>query len=469
MKPFATARNAAEIFFPQRVRLQLHQHGFSPVAPDKMVSTNAEVKSGGVAVKILRKLTSISVSPSQLMQLTEMIGTELKEIRDRQAAEYLDETLEPDVPKPPRVAAIATDGGRIFTRAENAGRGVHDAAWKETKIANLTSLSSQPCEVDPHPELPGCFGDKTSVGKLVREIKSIRNEAAGDTTVHSTADDTAADDASKRLVLPLQLESARQGDAPDESDESACGSKSKPQSKSKSLRPKRLVRTCVASMCSSDEFGPMVAAEAKRRRFFEAGRRAFLGDGLAWNWTLQKRHFRDFEPIVDFVHPMTYIFEASRVVDSDGGEWALCERWLEASWRGNIASVLEELRRWQTSHPSPPGETLAKTDGRSIVARAVTYLSNNESRMNYPKYRRAGLPVTSAMVESLIKEFNYRVKGTEKSWNRLRGCEAILQVRNAVLCDDRDRLSEFILSRPGSAYYRPSTAKRASQASTVAA
>ena len=172
-----------------------------------MVSTNAEVKSGGVAVKILRKLTSISVSPSQLMQLTEMIGTELKEIRDRQAAEYLDETLEPDVPKPPRVAAI--DGGRIFTRAENAGRGVHDAAWKETKIANLTSLSSQPCEVDPHPELPGCFGDKTSVGKLVREIKSIRNEAADDTTVHSTADDTAADDASKRLVLPLQLESDR--------------------------------------------------------------------------------------------------------------------------------------------------------------------------------------------------------------------------------------------------------------------
>ena len=429
-----------------------------------MVSTNAEVKSGGVAVKILRKLTSISVSPSQLMQLTEMIGTELKEIRDRQAAEYLDETLEPGVPKPPRVAAI--DGGRIFTRAENADRGVHDAAWKETKIANLTSLSSQPCEVDPHPELPGCFGDKTSVGKLVREIKSIRNEAADDTTVHSTADDTAADDASKRLVLPLQLESDRQGDAPDES---ACGSKSKPQSKSKSLRPKRLVRTCVASLCSSEEFGPMVAAEAKRRRFFEAGRRAFLGDGLAWNWTLQKRHFRDFEPIVDFVHPMTYIFEASRVVDSDGDEWALCERWLEASWRGNIASVLEELRRWQTSHPSPPGETLAKTDGRSIVARAVTYLSNNESRMNYPKYRRAGLPVTSAMVESLIKEFNYRVKGTEKSWNRLRGCEAILQVRNAVLCDDRDRLSEFILSRPGSAYYRPSTAKRASQASTVAA
>lgn len=70
---------------------------------------------------------------------------------------------------------------------------------------------------------------------------------------------------------------------------------------------------------------------------------------------------------------------------------------------------------------------------------------------------------------ALIKEFNCRVKGTEKSWNRMHGCEAILQVRNAVLCDDRDHLSEFILSRPGCAYYRPSTAKRASEESNVAA
>ena len=460
MKPFAIARIAAEIFFPQRVRLQLHQHGFSPVALDKMVTTNAEVKSGGVAVKILNKLTSISVSQSQLMQLTETIGKELEETRDQQATEYLDETLEPDVPEPPSVAAVATDGGRIFTRAENAGRGVHDAAWKETKIANLTSLSSQPSEVDPHPELPGCFGDKTSVGKLVREIKSIRNEAVDDTAIQGDDSSAEDDEASKPLVSPPQFAFDRQDDEPDES---AFGSKSK------SLRPVRLVRTCVASMCSSDEFGPMVAAEAKRRRFFEAGRRAFLGDGLAWNWTLQKRHFPDFEPIVDFVHPMTYIFEASRVVDSEGDGWALCERWLEASWQGNLTSVLEKLRHWQTLHPSPPREKLAKTDGRSIVARAVTYLSNNESRMNYPKYRRAGLPVTSAMVESLIKEFNCRVKGTEKSWNRIHGCEAILQVRNAVLCDDRDRLSEFILSRPGCAYYRPSTAKRASEESNVAA
>lgn len=205
LKPFVIARIAAEIFSPQRVRLRLHQHGFSPVALDKIVTTNAAVKSGGVAVKVLNKLTSISVSQSQLMQLTEIIGKELEETRDQQVTEYLDETLNPDVPEPPPACAVATDGGRIFTRAENVGRGVHDAAWKETKIANLTSLSSQPCEVDPHPELPGCFGDKTSVGKLVREIKSIRNEAVDNTAVQGDDSSAEEDEASKPLVLFYRL------------------------------------------------------------------------------------------------------------------------------------------------------------------------------------------------------------------------------------------------------------------------
>ena len=37
------------------------------------------------------------------------------------------------------------------------------------------------------------------------------------------------------------------------------------------------------------------------------------------------------------------------------------------------------------------------------------------------------------MIESLIKEINYRVKGTEKFWNRPDGAEHILQVRAASL------------------------------------
>ena len=48
--------------------------------------------------------------------------------------------------------------------------------------------------------------------------------------------------------------------------------------------------------------------------------------------------------------------------------------------------------------------------------------------MDYPRYRRMGLPVTSSWVESLVGEFNGRVKGRDKYWNRSAGAEAILQV-----------------------------------------
>ena len=59
-----------------------------------------------------------------------------------------------------------------------------------------------------------------------------------------------------------------------------------------------------------------------------------------------------------------------------------------------------------------------------------------------------GLPITSAAVESLIKQLNYRVKGTEKFWVT-GGAEAILQVRAAYLSDD-DRAESFHERRPRS-------------------
>ena len=55
--------------------------------------------------------------------------------------------------------------------------------------------------------------------------------------------------------------------------------------------------------------------------------------------------------------------------------------------------------------------------------------------MDYPEYRRLGLPISSAPVESTIKQINRRVKGTEKFWLE-GGAEAILQLRAAQLSQD---------------------------------
>jgi hypothetical protein len=84
---------------------------------------------------------------------------------------------------------------------------------------------------------------------------------------------------------------------------------------------------------------------------------------------------------------------------------------------------------------------------------SLTYLQNNESRMDYPRYRRLGLPIVPALVESLVKEINWRVKGTEKFWNDPAGAEAILQVRAALLSED-DRLTSYLANRAGKPYRR---------------
>jgi hypothetical protein len=165
------------------------------------------------------------------------------------------------------------------------------------------------------------------------------------------------------------------------------------------------------------------------------------------------------------VHPLGYVYDAAKVLTPED-PWPLHLRATTACWQGRVSDFLDELRTWQAAHPKPPDQKLPDEDPRAIVQTTVTYLENNRSRMNYPEYRRQGLPVSSSMIESLIKEMNFRVKGTEKFWNRPDGADNILQIRAAALCDD-DRLSQWIINRPGSYFYRPSTRIERPQATSA--
>jgi len=115
---------------------------------------------------------------------------------------------------------------------------------------------------------------------------------------------------------------------------------------------------------------------------------------------------------------------------------------------------LEDFLQLGVGRPPPAARP---DDPRRILALAVGYVGENSGRMDYAAYRRAGLPVSSAAVESLIKQFNQRVKGTEKFWGR-GGAEAILQCRAAYLSDD-GRAEEFYARRPEA---RPSAETAAS-------
>lgn len=407
---------------------------------NKIVQAAGEVKSHQVAARVLGVVGEIAISGRHVNRLTEEIGLELAAKRDRETEDYVHHRREePQTPVPQRVA-IALDGGRLMTRVSGQGPGVHGEQWKEDKVACLLTLEGQSVADDPHPQPPRCFLDAPEVDKLVRDIQSNHGPRAENELPQ---------------LAELRLGNEALGSSAPKANAAAAG-----DATTKIWPPKRTkdARTCVATMQDCHEFGKMVAAEAYRRNFASAAHGALLGDGSAWIWNLHAKWFKDLTPVVDFVHALTYLYVTATVLASSVTQrWSWYVAWMTQLWQGRVREVIADLEsRLQGLEPIPSEGVLPPTDPREVLRRTVTYLRNNESRMAYPEYRKAGLPVSSSMVESLIKEINYRVKGTEKFWDNPEGAEAILQVRAALLSDD-NRLSEWIANRPGTPFRRPPT------------
>ena len=58
-----------------------------------------------------------------------------------------------------------------------------------------------------------------------------------------------------------------------------------------------------------------------------------------------------------------------------------------------------------------PSKAKARRPFRSVVAKSLRYLRNNQDKMKYDEYRKQGLPVVSSLVESMVKQISRRVKG----------------------------------------------------------
>jgi hypothetical protein len=216
------------------------------------------------------------------------------------------------------------------------------------------------------------------------------------------------------------------------------GKKESPEEKQEFERPEPLVRTAVATQQKIEEFGWMVAAEAKKRGFYEAPRKAFVGDGGNWIDPFGALHFSepDWFQVLDFMHGMTHLYGgASAAYGKDTKEaWELYKRLVTKMWKGEVGSLIRMLGN-QVKRVGKPPQDASPSNPRKIVELTLLYVRRNAHRMDYPTYRRLGLPISSAPVESLIKQFNQRVKGTEKFWHRNR-LEAVLQSRAAYLSED---------------------------------
>lgn len=392
--------------------MQIDGRSYSPRVLEKSMLSVARNQAYHLAAANLQDVGDITITGRHLRNLSVRIGGELQQQRDARTAAYFEQSLprvatEPATPIP--LACVSVDGGRMQTRLDGGPNGVQQPHWRETKNALFMRMTSPSLEGDPHPELPACYADRKYMKKLLAGV--------------GEADDFA-----------------ETADTPTEKSD-LC-----------SWRPERVFRTCLSSLCDSNSFGRMMEAEADSRGFFTARKQAFVGDGLPYNWTIQQRHFPTFVPILDFPHAIERVYEAARAVTPDAdAAWECYVRWASACWQGRVSEVVEQLRTYQQQLGLPPQDCQEK-EPRQILAETITYLENNGSKMDYPRYRREGLPTTSAHMESLVKEINYRVKGTEKFWNDGPSAEAILQIRAATLSDD-DRLKQHMRSRPGHPFH----------------
>lgn len=406
----------------------------------------AESRSMKRAKIVLDKVGDVTISISTIERVLQDVGAELKDLREC-APSRLPKSLVPPLPAgPPKLAVVMADGGRMMTRQPGNGRGVHEQAWRETKNASFESMSHQTFENDPQPELPQCFTEP-------KHVAEISGTAPLNVKISHTAKKKQADAPESERATSSHDASVTQADDATQTGNAAGADAS---ADIPDHRPKRLLRTCLSSLACSSDCGLQMSRESQRRLLHKATARAFIGDGLSWNWTIWKKLFPTFEPILDFMHAVEYVYAAAVLIHGSDHQaaWTCYLRWAQACWSGNVGSVIPELHVWLQSRGLDPAATLDEKHPDKAVHDAHRYLTNNASRMDYSRYRRAGLPVTSAPMESLVKQVNLRVKGTEMFWNDAdRGGESILQIKAAALCDD-SRLETYLSNRPGSAFVR---------------
>ncbi|RPI60238.1 MAG: hypothetical protein EHM48_07565 [Planctomycetaceae bacterium] len=384
-------------------------YDYSPTALKKVVYAGTQAASFPRGSRDLKELAELNVSPERVRRATERVGADRVAERDAQVAAYEELPIPARLIVPadqpvPAVACVQMDGGRLqyFDRAEPQ-RNEDDTFWREMKVGCLWSMTSEVSAEDPCPQLPASFVDPERMRRMVREIKGF---------------------------------SGPDGDAEDEAEE--------PRIDDRPGRPQPLARSVVASRHSVETFGKLLASEAHHRNFQGAPRKAFVADGSESNWGVWHRHFSHYVPILDFIHALTYIYAAAMAGRALKEGWQAYRAWAQWIWSGQVNRVIAalELRQQELGKPAPDTPQTAPS---AIVAKSLVYLRNQQSRMDYPEYRKQGLPMTSTYVESTVKQINRRMKGTEKFWSH--GVESMLTLVADHL-SDTPTLAHFWRNRP---------------------
>ena len=185
---------------------------------------------------------------------------------------------------------------------------------------------------------------------------------------------------------------------------------------------------------SADAFKAHAWSLACRCGHEKASETILLGDGAAWIWehvggVLGERATH----IVDWYHVMEHVWGCGKRLHGEGT--SATTAWVKQIetllWNGEVRKILQRLREQQARTDN--------SDHRRALAELITYLTNQDARLAYDKFRERGLDIGSGPIESACKNVvGARMKRSGMRWSS-KGAQATLSLRTQWMNGDWDR------------------------------
>jgi hypothetical protein len=196
-------------------------------------------------------------------------------------------------------------------------------------------------------------------------------------------------------------------------------------------------------LADAETFTEAALTEIQRRGVEGAQQVAGVVDGALWCQGFLDIHRPDAQRILDFPHAAERLAQLGALLLGEGSQAA--REWTQQQCHTlqhhGPQPLLAQVRAQCAVARSLLSETAAQRLGEHLV-----YLEKRTDQMNYPRYRQAGWPIGSGMVESANKlVVQARLKGAGMHWARAH-VNPMLVLRG-VWCSERWEASWPLIER----------------------
>lgn len=156
-------------------------------------------------------------------------------------------------------------------------------------------------------------------------------------------------------------------------------------------------------------FTPRLRQEALRHHADQVQRFVFVSDAAAWIKDAVAEHLPEAsDHVIDIYHAYQHIHDAARRIHGEGTDAA-------HAWARNWCDELD-IRGGQAVHDRLRHTRYSEPHRQEPLDQLLGFLDRHADRMDYPRYRRENIPISSGPMESTCKQLGRRLKGPGMRW-----------------------------------------------------